>query len=58
MLALAFQRDIDSPPREARIAIAEVPGGRFIEIPDATHLGPFEQPEAVTTALTNFFTGT
>ena len=50
-LAVAFKHDIDSPPRHARIAIAQVPGGHFVEIPDATHMGPFEQPDAVATAL-------
>jgi thioesterase CepJ len=57
-LALAFEHDIDSPPRHAERAIAEVPGGRFVEIPGATHMGPFEHPDLVTSALTNFFTTT
>ena len=57
-LAVAFEHDIDSPPRHAERAIAHVPGGRFVEIPDATHMGPFEQPDAVTTALTTFFADT
>ena len=53
-LAIVFEDDIDSPPRHARLAVAQVPGGRFVEIPDTTHLGPFEQPDAVVHALTNF----
>jgi pimeloyl-ACP methyl ester carboxylesterase len=53
-LAIAFQNDIDSPPRHARIAAAQVPGGHFVEIPGTTHLGPFEQPDAVATAITNY----
>jgi pimeloyl-ACP methyl ester carboxylesterase len=57
-LAVAFEHDIDSPPRHAERAVALVPGGRFVEIPDATHMGPFEHPDAVTTTLTTFFAAT
>jgi pimeloyl-ACP methyl ester carboxylesterase len=57
-LALAFEHDIDSPPRRAERAIAQVPGGRFVEIPDATHLGPFEHPDTVATTITQFFATT
>jgi pimeloyl-ACP methyl ester carboxylesterase len=57
VLAVAFEHDIDSPPAHARRAIAHVPDARIVEIPDATHLGPFEQPDAVAAALTTFFTG-
>jgi len=55
-LALAFEHDIDSPPHHAGIAIAHVGGGRLVEIPGATHLGPFEHPDAVTQAITTFLT--
>ena len=36
--------DIDSPPEHTRLAVAQVPGGQVVEIPDATHLGPFDHP--------------
>jgi len=55
-LAVAFEHDIDSPPAYAREAIAHVPDGRLVEIPDTTHLGPFEASDAVVAALTDFFT--
>jgi pimeloyl-ACP methyl ester carboxylesterase len=55
-LSVTFENDIDCPPRHARIAASHVSGGRFIEIPDATHLGPFEQPDAVVSALVHFLT--
>jgi pimeloyl-ACP methyl ester carboxylesterase len=54
LLAVAFANDIDSPPAYARLAVSEIPGGRFIEITDATHLGPFEHPDQVVEALKNF----
>jgi pimeloyl-ACP methyl ester carboxylesterase len=54
-LAVAFEHDIDSPPTYAREAIAHVPDGRLVEIPDTTHLGPFEATDAVVAALTDFF---
>jgi pimeloyl-ACP methyl ester carboxylesterase len=54
VLAVAFAHDIDSPPAYARLAVSEIPGARFIEITDATHLGPFEHPDRVVAALTNF----
>jgi pimeloyl-ACP methyl ester carboxylesterase len=57
-LALAFELDIDSPPDHNEAALAHIPDGRLVVVPGATHLGPFEQPHAVATALTTFFTQT
>ncbi len=38
-LVMAFEHDVDSPPARARQAAAPIPGARFVEIPDASHLG-------------------
>lgn len=54
-LVLAFEHDIDSPPARAREAAAQIQGARFVEIPACSHLGPFEQPAAVASALLDFF---
>lgn len=53
-LAITFEHDIDCPPGHARIAVDQVPDARLVEIPDATHLGPFEHPDAIVQALTTF----
>jgi pimeloyl-ACP methyl ester carboxylesterase len=55
-LALASELDIDSPPHHNDLALAHIPDGRLVVIPGATHLSPFEQPQAVAKALTHFFT--
>lgn len=54
-LILAFEHDIDSPPDHARRAAAQIPGARFAEIPDASHLAPFTHPDAVAAALLDYF---
>jgi thioesterase CepJ len=54
-LVLAFEHDVDSPPACSREAAAQIPGARFVEIPDASHLGVFTHGEAVTQALSDFF---
>jgi pimeloyl-ACP methyl ester carboxylesterase len=55
VLVVAFEHDIDSPPAAARVAADAIPGARFVEIAGCSHLGPFEQPDAVARALTDFF---
>jgi pimeloyl-ACP methyl ester carboxylesterase len=54
-LALAFEHDIDSPPALAHAASEQIPGCRYVEVPGASHLGMFEQPDQVVTALVDFF---
>jgi pimeloyl-ACP methyl ester carboxylesterase len=54
-LVLAFEHDIDSPPARAREAVALIPGARYAEIPDASHLGIFTHADAVATVLVDFF---
>ena len=56
-LVLAFEHDIDSPPARARQAAAAIPGARFVEIPDASHIGIVTHGHQVATALIDFFTG-
>ena len=54
-IVLAFEHDIDSPPARARQAAAVIPGARFAEIPDASHLGIFTHADAVAAVLLDFF---
>jgi len=53
-LVLAFEHDVDSPPLRAREAAASIPGARYAEIADASHLAPFTHPGAVVDALLDF----
>lgn len=55
-LVLAFEHDIDSPPARARHAADRIPGARFVEIPDTSHLAPFTHPDLVAAAAVDFFT--
>lgn len=54
-LVLAFEHDVDSPPARARQAAEKIPGARFVEVPDASHLGVFTHAEAVSSAVLGFF---
>src|SRR5207249_6253806 len=54
-LVLAFEHDVDSPPARAREAAAIIPGARFVEIADASHLGVFTHGDQVAAALVEFF---
>jgi pimeloyl-ACP methyl ester carboxylesterase len=54
-LVLAFEHDIDSPPARAREAADRIPGARFAEIPDSSHLGIFTHADAVASVLVDFF---
>lgn len=56
LLALSGQFDPVAPPEVVEAMAAAVQQGRAVEIPDAGHLAPAEQPERVATALTEFFT--
>ena len=56
-LILAFEHDVDSPPARAREAAALIPGARFVEIPEASHLGIFTHSTQVGAALVEFFAG-
>jgi pimeloyl-ACP methyl ester carboxylesterase len=52
---LAFEEDVDSPPARAREAAAAIPGARYAEIPEASHLGIFTHGPAVGAVLADFF---
>ena len=54
-LVLSFEHDVDSPPQHAREAAAQIPGARFVEIPDASHLGVFTHGGVVAQQLIDFF---
>ena len=56
-LILAFEHDVDSPPARAREAADTIPGSRFVEIADASHLGIFTHAAQVGAALVEFFAG-
>ena len=46
-LVLSGSEDPANPPEDGRRIACAIPGARFEEIPDAAHLGNFEQPERV-----------
>jgi thioesterase CepJ len=54
-LVMAFEHDIDSPPKHAQAAAETIPGARFVEIAGASHLAPFTHADAVAVALVDFF---
>jgi thioesterase CepJ len=54
-LVLSFEHDVDSPPDCAREAAAQIPGARFVEIPDASHLGVFTHGALVAQSMIDFF---
>jgi pimeloyl-ACP methyl ester carboxylesterase len=53
-MVLAFEYDVDSPPERARQAAAMIPGARFVEVADASHLGVFTHADAVSAAILSF----
>lgn len=53
-LVLCGQHDGISPPDEMRQIAAKLPNARFLEIADAGHMAPLEQPEAVNAAIREF----
>jgi pimeloyl-ACP methyl ester carboxylesterase len=54
-LVMAYEHDVDSPPARAREAAAMIPGARYVEIPDTSHLAPFTHADVVGAALAEFF---
>ena len=54
-LVLAFEHDVDSPPARAREAAAVIPGARFVELAEMSHLAPFTHAPAVAAVLVDFF---
>jgi 3-oxoadipate enol-lactonase len=56
-LVIVGQEDAIAPPDEARAMAEALPNGRLAVIPDAGHLAPYEQPEAVDRAILEFLRG-
>jgi len=54
-LVIAFEHDVDSPPRYAREAAAAIPGCDYREVPDAGHIGIMTHAGAVAGHLAEFF---
>ena len=57
-LVLAFEHDVDSPPRAARQAAATIPGCAYEEIAGAGHLGILTHADEVARLLARFFART
>jgi pimeloyl-ACP methyl ester carboxylesterase len=58
VLVIGFSDDIVTPPYLGREVAEALPNGRYLQIPDAGHLGFLERPEAVNSAMLKFFTKT
>jgi 3-oxoadipate enol-lactonase len=54
VLVIVGRQDILTPPADARIMAAAIPGARVVEVPGAGHLSPLENPRAVNAALRAF----
>ncbi len=54
VLVLVGAEDAITPPAEAEAMVAALPGAELRVIPDAGHLTPVEQPEAVTREMAEF----
>jgi O-succinylbenzoate synthase len=57
VLVIGFADDVLTPPYLGREVADALPNGRYLQIPDAGHLGFFERPEAVNAAALQFFAG-
>ena len=51
VVAVAGANDIATPPDSLRFIAAKVTRGRFVELPDAAHLAPAEQPDRIADVL-------
>lgn len=55
VLVLGFSDDVVTPPYLGREVADALPHGRYLQVPDAGHLGFFERPDAVNAAALKFF---
>ena len=55
VLVIGFSDDVVTPPYLGREVADALPNGRYLQIPDAGHLGFLERPEAVNAAMLKFF---
>jgi 3-oxoadipate enol-lactonase len=53
-LVVVGQQDAISPPAEMRGIAEAIPGATFVEIPDAGHISPLENPAAANAAILDF----
>ena len=53
-LLVCGEHDGLTPPQEMRDIAAAMPRGEFVEIPNAGHMAPLEQPQAVNAAIERF----
>jgi pimeloyl-ACP methyl ester carboxylesterase len=54
-LVIGFADDVVLPPHLSREVADALPNGRYLQIPDAGHLGFIERPDAVNAAALEFF---
>ncbi len=57
-LVIGFSDDLTLPPYLGREVADAIPGGQYVEIADAGHLGFIERPDEVNRAILEFFAGT
>jgi pimeloyl-ACP methyl ester carboxylesterase len=57
VLVIGFADDVVTPPHLGREVADALPNGRYLQIPDAGHLGFLERPQAVNAAALQFFAG-
>ena len=57
VLVIGFADDVLLPPHLGAEVADALPNGRYLEIPDAGHLGFIERPDAVNGAMLEFFAG-
>ncbi|OBI52663.1 bromoperoxidase [Mycobacterium kyorinense] len=57
VLVIGFADDIVTPPHLGREVADAIPNGRYMQIPDAGHLGFLERPETVNAAILQFLAG-
>lgn len=53
-LVVVGRNDVISPPAEMRGMVEAIPGAKFVEIPEAGHMAPLENPAAVNAAIRTF----
>ncbi|AGB21124.1 putative hydrolase or acyltransferase of alpha/beta superfamily [Mycobacterium sp. JS623] len=58
VLVIGFSDDVVLPPHLAEEVADAIPNGRYLEIPDAGHLGFIERPQVVNAAALKFFADT
>jgi pimeloyl-ACP methyl ester carboxylesterase len=57
VLVIGFADDVVTPPHLGREVAEAIPNGRYLQIPDAGHLGFVERPQPVNAAALQFFAG-